>query len=316
MACSHPYKGYWSRRRHPVTGNRFVVFNPSQGFVDDPVYVPCGKCITCRLAKSFEWSVRCTCESYFYKENYFLTLTYDNEHLPADRQLNRLHFQQFMKRLRWHFRGYTLKVFYCGEYGDKRNRPHYHAIIFGLPLAEKNYRLYPVNYSRKGNKNYVNDKITQLWGFGLVTIGSFSSSSASYVAQYTLKKAKYNSRCTKLVKPFIGMSLRMPIGYSFFEKYYSQLFIRDKFSFYFGTERVLLSPLRFFKRLLAKNYPYLYWKYVERPLRGKRNRLRVEQFLLRSGKSPDLASALDKKIINRYIKEQRLLRRLEERMDL
>lgn len=316
MACSSPLKGYWSRRKHPVTGNRYVVFNTNDGYVDQPVVVPCGKCITCRLSKSFEWSVRCTCESYFYKENYFLTLTYNSECLPEDRQLNRLHFQQFMKRLRWHFRGYKLKVFYCGEYGDKRNRPHYHAIIFGLPLSEKNYRLYPVNYSKKGNKNYVNDVITNLWGKGLVTIGTFSSSSASYVAQYTLKKAKYNFNCKKSVKPFIGMSLRMPIGYSFFEKYYMSIFTRNKICFYPGSEHLLLPPLRFFKRLLFKHYPYLYWKFVERPSRGFRWHSFIERVRLQLALSAEKTKELDKLLNNRYIKEQRLLRRMEDRIDL
>lgn len=313
MSCSSPLKGYWSKKRHPSTGNRYVVFSPSEGFVDRPVYVPCGKCITCRLSKSFQWSVRCTCESYFHKENYFLTLTYDKDNLPSDRCLNRVHFQQFMKRLRQHFKGYTLKVFYCGEYGDLRSRPHYHAIIFGLPLSELGYRLYPVNYSRKGNKNYANDVITKLWGKGLVTIGSFSSSSASYVAQYTLKKAKFGSLTSKPVKPFLGMSLRMPIGHSFFQKYWKQIFNRGFFNFTVGgCNNLLIPPLRFFKRLLQRYSPFEYWRRVERP---KNRKIALSRHL--QNKYPArFALELDKKILNRYIKEQRLLRQMEARMDL
>ncbi|UPW41600.1 replication initiator protein [Peromfec virus RodF8_46] len=314
MSCEQPLKGYWSKKKHPSTGRRYVVFNPSEGFVDRPVYVPCGKCILCCLSKSFQWSVRCTCESYYHRENYFLTLTYDNEHLPDDRCLNRAHFQSFMKRLRKHFSGYTIKVFYCGEYGDHRGRPHYHAILFGLPLAEKQYRLYPVNLSKKGNVNYVNDVITDLWGKGLVTIGSFSSHSASYVAQYTLKKARYNSDCSKVVKPFIGMSLRKAIGMSFIEEFWRQIFCRVKcgLNFFLGNRNISIPPLRFFKKWFEKYHPFEYWKYVERPKR-RRNTSRI---LFSAFYPRRFAAKLDKEIENRYLKSCRLHRQLEDRLDL
>lgn len=312
MPCSSPIKGYWSRKPHPVTGNRYVVFSPRDGYVEHPVLLPCGKCITCRLARSFQWSVRCTCESYFHKENYFLSLSYDAEHLPEGSNLKRLDFQLFMKRLRKHFTGYKIKVFYCGEYGERRGRPHYHAIIFGLPLQEKNYRLLLLNYSRKGHPNYVNPVISRLWGKGLVTIGSFSSCSAAYVAQYCIKKQKHNDSICNRVKPFIGMSLRSPIGYTFFKKYFKDIFLRGRFNFISNDKRIDIQPFRFFKEQLRKEDPFLYWKFVERPRRRFLSALKMDQAL----KPEKFAAALDRKIFNRYIKEQKLMRNLQERMDI
>lgn len=312
MSCAHPLRAYWSKKPNPLTGRFYPVFNRSEANLAKlPLQLPCGKCYLCRLAKSFEWSVRCTCESYFHRENYFLTLTYDADNCPKDRCLCRAHFQGFMKRLRYYFRGYTIKVFYCGEYGDKRHRPHYHAILFGLPLKEKNFRLIPCGSSKRGNINYYNPKIQEIWGLGFVTIGSFSSSAASYVAQYTLKKAKYNCKCRRAVQPFIGMSLRSPIGRSFFDKYYKDIFARDGFVTSLGRNDVFIKPFRFFQRCLEKSDPFLYWKYVER---SKRRRNVLEFIRISCDSSAALTDSIRR--VNLLKKESRLLRAYSERLDL
>lgn len=322
MVCYRPIRGYWSRKKHYSTGNHYVVFNLSQGYLDQAIDVPCGKCEGCLLDRSFAWSVRCTLESYYHNESYFLTLTYDRDNLPEDRQLNRVHVQQFLKRLRKRFKNYRIRVFYCGEYGDCRHRPHYHMIVFGLPLARENYRLFTHSYSKKGYVNYVNPLITKTWGKGLVTIGSFSSSSASYVAQYTLKKnkncgfyAKFSPSELKsmgLVPPFIGMSNRPGIAQKFFDEHYEAIFNRSGFHASVGKKSLFIRPLRFFVRQLKNKFPFLYWKYVECPSRSFKFRS-----LYLSKKYPEkYAAELDKKCLNLYIKEHRTLRKLEARCDL
>lgn len=324
MVCYRPIRAYWSKEKHITTGNHYLVFNPSKASYTDYMTVPCGKCEGCLLDRSFAWSIRCTLESQYHEENYFLTLTYDKENLPEDKQLNRSHVQGFLKRLRKRFIGYKIRVFYCGEYGENRHRPHYHMILFGLPLAREGYRLYKHSCSRKGNVNYVNPSITKIWNKGLVTIGTFSSSSASYVAQYTLKKNKNNfsysdlsrSECKALgiVRPFIGMSNRPGIAKKFFDDFYNVIFnpVNSGFHVSLGKDSLFLRPLRYFTKQLRIHFPFLYWKFVERPSRLRRLQLFVEQRTF-----PHVfASRLDKKILNRYIKEERTLRKLEARCDL
>lgn len=322
MACYHPIRAYWSKRPNLDTGNHFLVFNPNKSRTTDYFTVPCGKCEGCLLDRAFAWSVRCTCESYYHRENYFLTLTYDKAHLPSDRQLNRVHVQQFIKRLRKHFSGYKLRFFYCGEYGESRHRPHYHMIVFGLPLSEKDYRLFPHSVSKKGHINYVNPKISQLWYYGLCTIGSFSSSSAAYVAQYTLKKNKTNFRYSSfsrsdlkklgLVPPFVGMSNRPGIAQSFFDEFWPSIFRSNGFNFSLSEKSLFVRPLRFFVRKLRDLHPLAHFKYVVLPSRS-----RTDSFRLLYLNHPDkIASLVDKKSRNLYIKEQRTLRKLEARLDL
>lgn len=261
MVCAHPKRGWWSKNRHPSTGNPYVVFSRSEADTSRPIDLPCGKCINCKLSRSFEWSVRCTCESFYHSENYFLTLTYDKEHLPPGRLLRRLDVQLFLKRLRSHLsridKKYKIKVFYCGEYGERRRRPHYHMIVFGLPLKELNYVLFPTYQSKRGHVQYCNPKIDELWQNGFVTISDFTPATASYVAQYTFKKQKSNSLCEKIVKPFIGMSLRTPIGFDFFLDNWKSVFSPRGFHLPLGKsgEQVTVRPFRFFKRSLEKILP-------------------------------------------------------------
>lgn len=48
------------------------------------VYVPCGKCLECQNQSRAEWVLRCIYELKVNKYPYFITLTYDDEHLPSD----------------------------------------------------------------------------------------------------------------------------------------------------------------------------------------------------------------------------------------
>ena len=48
------------------------------------VYVPCGKCLECQNQSRAEWVLRCIYELKINKYPFFLTLTYDDDHLPAD----------------------------------------------------------------------------------------------------------------------------------------------------------------------------------------------------------------------------------------
>ena len=98
MACYHPMQGY---RSAEVTknGKRKIVFSPQKGYIDLPVKVACGQCIGCRLERSRQWAVRCMHEASMHMFNSFVTLTYDDDHLPEYNSLNYKHFQDFMKRL-------------------------------------------------------------------------------------------------------------------------------------------------------------------------------------------------------------------------
>lgn len=183
MPCYSPITGYRSRHLSR-NGKRPIVFSPAEGFADRPVEVPCGRCTGCRLEYSRQWAVRCMHEAQCHKHNAFITLTYAPEHLPANYSVSKDEVQRFLKRLRKRI-GQNIKFFACGEYGEKTQRPHYHAIIFGYDFPDKT-----LHAKNNGNLLYRSATLEKAWPFGHSLIGDVTFQSAAYVARYVMKKRK------------------------------------------------------------------------------------------------------------------------------
>lgn len=184
MPCYSPLKAYRSRTRtkrgkHGITFDR----KASNG---QEVSLPCGQCSGCRQKRARDWAIRCMHEASSHASNFFVTLTYDDEHLPLINgypTLNHRDFQLFMKRLRKKT-GQKLRYYMCGEYGPKTKRPHYHAIIFGLELVD----LVLFSEHENGQRLYTSKTLAKAWGHGHVLAGGVEYSSARYVAGYIHKK--------------------------------------------------------------------------------------------------------------------------------
>lgn len=88
------------------------------------IVIPCGKCLACRIRQASDFATRCYIESKRYTDNCFLTLTYDEEHIPKNSSgintVKKKEVQDFFKRLRYHiWRDYNKRIRYfaCAEYG-------------------------------------------------------------------------------------------------------------------------------------------------------------------------------------------------------
>lgn len=149
--------------------------NLSPSKFPDGLLVPCGKCLLCRQAKSNEWRNRLIHELDSWEHSVFITLTYSEDNLPINGDphgtLVKPHLQKFFKRVRKEIAPSKLKYFACGEYGEQFQRPHYHAIIFGLSLREEDKKL-----------------IESKWPHGIVHFGTSQAESMSYVSKYIQKK--------------------------------------------------------------------------------------------------------------------------------
>jgi len=164
------------------SGKKKLVFSAVDSFPKHKrLQVPCGQCIGCRLERSRQWAMRCLHESKMYDDNCFITLTYDDEHLPEGNTLVKRDFQLFIKRLRKRYG--KVRYFACGEYGDQFGRPHYHALLFGFDFSDRK-RFKSIN----GNVIYSSDMLSDLWPFGYSSVANVTFLSAAYVARYCLKK--------------------------------------------------------------------------------------------------------------------------------
>lgn len=225
MACFRPLKGYRSREVNAETGRRSVVFSARTGLLDFPVDLPCGQCIGCRLERSRQWAMRCAHEATLYDRNCFITLTYDDAHLPSDRSLNKKHFQDFMKRLRFRF-GEGIRFFHCGEYGEKFARPHYHACLFNFDFPDK-----VLWKEALGNRLYTSEALNELWPFGFHSIGDVTFESAAYVARYITKKVTGDKAADHYggrLPEYTTMSRRPGLARGWYEKFSADVFPADE----------------------------------------------------------------------------------------
>lgn len=254
MPCYHPIDAWRS-----ASGIRFHPIIDAQ-----QIRLPCGRCIGCRLERSRQWAVRLVHEKRFHDESAFITLTYDEGHLPRDGSLNVKHFQDFMKRLRKRVEYTKLRFFHAGEYGEKRGRPHYHAIIFGVSFLEGATEF---DVSDRGDRTWRSPLLSEVWPFGLNRVGDVTFESCAYVARYITKKvtgpaavAHYERICDRTgevfrLKPeYCTMSRRPGIGALHFEKYAREIYPRDEVV----ARGHLSKPPKFYDRCLEKVDPALY----------------------------------------------------------
>ena len=187
------------------------------------VSVPCGMCRECLTQRARDWSFRIMKECEIHDDNWFITLTYDDEHIPKNMMLDKNAISSFNKNLKSALRyaGFdsTFRFYGVGEYGGQTARPHYHVIYFGLPIPDLKF----VTKTKDGNLIFDSDFIKKVWDNGFITIEGVSIGSACYVARYCDKKKRLNKlekavlEEKGIVPEFSRMSNRPGIGAHFLD---------------------------------------------------------------------------------------------------
>lgn len=179
---------------------------------------PCRKCIPCLLHRQKAWVSRLVEELRNHPYNYFVTLTYDDAHVPYDDNgemcFNKQHLIKLNVDMRERFqRGKLLnpvesilfgspkylelpkdvryKYYITTEYGPTTFRPHAHGVWYGLPeslaLVEVLFR--------------------SLWPYGFVSVLPANEGAAGYISKYLVSdgvgKDSYNGNG---MPPFALMS--------------------------------------------------------------------------------------------------------------
>lgn len=145
------------------------------------VKIPCGRCMSCRINKRTEWTIRLEHELEYWNCNAsFVTLTYEDSYLHLSGLVKR-DLQNFFKRLRKKYK--EIKYYAVGEYGDLNMRPHYHAIIFGYKPCDLYFQ-----EEVGGRKRYTSSELDGIWKFGRTNVGVVEHESIQYVCGYILKK--------------------------------------------------------------------------------------------------------------------------------
>lgn len=297
MPCYHPLKAYNIGVKKD--GKKTIVFKACNGA--EEIKLPCGKCIGCRLEHARQWAMRCYHESALHEENSFITLTYDNEHLPEGETLVKKDLQDFMKRLRARIDeqyGKKVRFFACGEYGDEGKRPHYHILLFGYNFPDRQ----AWKTTKDGEIRYfISEELNKIWGKGFTLIAPVTYETSQYVAQYVTKKMtgvltemaysireyvdystgelkkiylKYYDRLNPLtgevksvIPEFTQMSRRPGIGSDWYDKYKHDLYPKD-FVTINGKEQ---RPAIYYDRKYEKEKPDIF-----RAVKEKREKFAME----------------------------------------
>jgi len=196
----------------------------------------------------------------------FLTLTYSEAHLRTEENphanLDKRDWQLFAKRLR--DQAGPFRFLMCGEYGDKRDRRHLHAIIFGHDFREDRVQTEKTN---QGYNLFVSPLLDHAWGKGRHTIGDVSFDTISYVAGYINKKVNGEKadKHYRRINPVTGQSYaQVPefalasrnkgLGNQWIEKYHPEVYPRDEVII--NGERG--TPPNYYDRWYKENYPSEY----------------------------------------------------------
>lgn len=222
MLCKHP-----------------TVFNRKRP--DAPM--PCGQCMACRTNKRRVWAHRVILESQEHDECSFLTLTYDDDHLPdefhhkktgqiyAPLSVSPYEHKQFINKLQTYAPrklGKKIRYYGVGEYGEQTQRPHFHYALFGYPSCP--YRGASMVAGKFQPCLCPTCKfISDIWGKGNIFLGSLTAESANYVAGYVMKKmtrdkSEYQRNYLQQRHPeFPVMSTQPGIGFATVDKIASLL---------------------------------------------------------------------------------------------
>lgn len=215
----------------------------------------------------------------------FITLTYDDEHLPPNGTLVLEHYQKFMKRFRKWWNTHQgqmgvpkvdrkkIRFFHCGEYGEKYKRPHYHALIFGMSFPDqKPWKVH------RGHQYYQSEQLAKLWGQGFAAIGAVNFQTAAYVARYVTKK-KFGKDAEEAygaiewgldtsvqeekwiptkwlrIPEYVTMSRSKGIGSGWFEAYPMDVYPADYVVIKNGDKVIQCKPPKYYDRQFEVAFP-------------------------------------------------------------
>lgn len=198
-------------------------------------------------------------EAQMHQETSFLTLTYDPKYYPKDGSIRKVEMQLFIKRLRKELGEAKIRYYGVGEYGEKTERAHYHAIIFGHDFSDDR-RAHSQN--ELGDTLYTSAQLDRVWQLGHASIGDVTFKSAAYCARYVMKKlnetagapAPYGDR----EPPFALMSRKPGIGKPWYDLFYKDT---KKDFVTIDGKRYRIPP--YFDKLFDKQNPEEYDVFVD-----------------------------------------------------
>lgn len=224
-------------------------------------WIRCGKCFNCKKFETKQWIWRLHKQAQYtdLDKQWFFTLTYNDENIPfqeyADTETGEIrtthtvhikHLQAWLKRARdAHEKARKgglcttkFQYFAISEYGEKTQRPHYHALIYGVARQEA-------------------ERLALNWEHGFTKFSPMNIKRIAYTTNYLFKKG-YN---TPYGAEEISRLMSRNIGIEYVEKHKQYHLDNNDIEVVTISGKKMLMPRRFGHMIFGKS---LYQKLVSR----------------------------------------------------
>ncbi len=143
----------------------------------------------------------------------FLTLTYDDEHLPVTPTGRpttcKKDVQDFFKRLRKELGDFRLRYYLVSEYGPTTYRPHYHCILF-FSCCDSVQSLFTLREA--------DDLFVKVWHNGFTCTEAVTPATINYVTKYVITRRSEMDDFDDRERPFSLSSRRPGIGAGYIDR--------------------------------------------------------------------------------------------------
>lgn len=239
---------------------------------------PCGKCPACLANRQRAFMFRLDQERESCSFYFWLTLQYDEEHVPSkdgEYCFDKSHCRKLFEKLRQLYReqSITFKHFLVSEYGPKgTHRPHYHCLLMTYCPEEMTIKqLYNL---RQEMREYL---LHKAWPYGHVCEKTFHGRVLSYLTKYCCKPELigdfHKMKPFTLISPGIGLNLLSNLGETRLEQ------MRQSLDFTIRYNGSLMTLPRYYRdKIIPSSVERLInAESIEEYLRISENRRRLSQ---------------------------------------
>lgn len=189
-----------------------------------------------------EVTIRIGHEAKLLDQNWFVTFTFDDDHISPIHSLDTRIHTLLVKRLRYYYPDQPVRFVASWEYGATTSRPHAHFILLGMEITDA----VPFKTNDKGDPLYTSETMQKAWGMGEVILAPMTPQTARYVASHNEKNIKAVGKKFDIINgkkvrreytaidpytgethireyPFMRYSTKPGIGYPWYEKYHTEL---------------------------------------------------------------------------------------------
>lgn len=216
-------------------------------------FYACKCCDLCLNYKRYDWTLRALNEWNNWKNHYFITLTFDEEHYKNfwfEPRFLSYWIRDKLKKLVG-----SCKYLASQEFGETTYRKHYHILLFtDYDFSD----MEPLKKSKRNNDVYTSKTLNDCWQYGSINQINLISSMAEikYVCSYSVKELRHSKKNWKIPDGMQGEKLIIARGFGDKLNKQSNLNMIPKTIIKNSMQRIYIANKKFKKKEIDKEELY------------------------------------------------------------